>query len=186
LYGNSSYEGHDTIYNAFSRKEIDDINEGWASKSLTREKFNDIIQIKKDIIDRKTNLLIKEYLEETSTSDATDQISDNINDFQALGENDKEQLECLGDEMFAELSAENILSYREYKKLASACNFSAASMIDPRDVSIWTDIIWRILDDILEDEEFLNDLALIVLPITIVFIIYLWYRNLKNKKKKFL
>jgi hypothetical protein len=28
LYGNSSYEGHDTIYNAFSRKEIDDINEG--------------------------------------------------------------------------------------------------------------------------------------------------------------
>jgi hypothetical protein len=59
-------------------------------------------------------------------------------------------------------------------------------MIDPRDVSIWTDIIWRILDDKLEDEEFLNDLALIVLPITIVFIIYLWYRNLKNKKKKFL
>jgi hypothetical protein len=75
----------------------------------------------------------------------------------------------------------DILPYRDYKMLTSACNFSSYSIEEPRDLSNWNDVILRILDDILEDEETLADLALIVFPIIIVFIIYLWYRNLNSK-----
>jgi hypothetical protein len=99
LYGNSSYKGHDTIYNTFSRKEIEDLNECSASKTLTIEKFNDIIQTKTDNIDHNTNLLIKEYLEDAPTFSTPEEISKVIKEFQELGESEKSNIKYLGDEM---------------------------------------------------------------------------------------
>lgn len=177
MYGDSSYKNPDNIYNTFSKKEIEDLNEGRDSKTLTKERFNDIIQEKLDKIDLKTNFVIKEHIGWSKQD--LDNISLQIKEFQEWGELDKSNLTYLGDEMWAELENNNFITYRVYKKLTSACNFSASSMEETRELSIWTDVILRILDDILEDES-LPVLALIFSPILIVFIIYLWYRNKKK------
>lgn len=206
LYGNKTYKGHVYIFNTLTIKEIKEINKGWALKRLNSENFGDLIDEKLAYIDKETNLLIIEYQEEdmSDTSSSDDKISEQISEFQVLGELDKFKVKFLDNDMLAKLESNNNISYIDYKKLCSASNFSSVGELDaspavpskeldnsiPNNVAYsiidkesytWLDLVLNSINMILEDEDLLGFFAIICFPFMMVFIFYILYENRKKK-----
>ena len=195
LYKDQEYKGHDDIFNTFSSEEVKLINDQWKSNKLDDKGFYDLVDKKCIDIDSKTGLLKAEYLSdiENKNYDSSD-IACILEDFDKLGEHDKDNVRYLADEMLSELKTNNELSYVNYKFICSACNFAyiekedknfvTSSMIDPKEErKLWA--LDNLKFDISNfDEDTYIILGFLCIPFVLFILIVCLYDKYRNKNNK--